>query len=292
MRRSYCRHGSRLGGILRWPRVCVSAGALAFISAGAAVLGGVFTAAPSAAVRSGAAPSAAVRSAAVRSGAVRSAAVRSAAVRSAAVRSAAVRSAAVRFAGPSPAVPSDEDPATVPSDEDPATVPSEAAPSAAAPPTAPSAAAPPTAPSGAAPPTAPSAAAPPAGSAPQSNPASKAMIRALSAGSPRQITPVAAGNKRVTKRAVAARVALKQLGRRGSRVLGTSLAYVGIPGHRRRALVWLVSVNPAGGLTSVSSASLRANFIVEMISARSHRWLMTSVGRSGQLPPLPNIPPR
>jgi hypothetical protein len=119
------------------------------------------------------------------------------------------------------------------------------------------------------------------------------MIQALTADNSTRITPVAPRSAPAAKPAAAARAtALVQLGRPGSRVLGSSLAYATIPGHRRPKLVWLVSVDPAGGLTSVSSASERANFVVEMIKARSLRWVMTSVGRTGQLPALPNIPAR
>jgi hypothetical protein len=115
------------------------------------------------------------------------------------------------------------------------------------------------------------------------------MIQALTADNTTQIT-VAKPGVPAAKPAAAARAALHQLGRPGSQALGTSLAYATLPGHRRPKLVWLVSVDPAGGLTSVSSASLRANFVVEMMSARSLRWVMTSVGRFAQLPALPNIP--
>jgi len=260
MRKSNCRRSGRPAGIRGWARVCASARTLAFIGTGAAVLAGVFAAAPSA----------------------------------------AARPAVALFTGPSPAIPPDEDLFTAPPGEDrsatapfagpsPGLPPDQAEdPSAPVPSTAPSASASSTAPSATAPPNAPS-----AGIAPQANPTSHAMIQALTADNSTRITPVAPRSAPAAKPAAAARAtALVQLGRPGSRVLGSSLAYATIPGHRRPKLVWLVSVDPAGGLTSVSSASQRANFVVEMIKARSLRWEMTSIGRTGQLPALPNIPAR
>jgi len=54
MRKSYCRQSGRPAGMTGWARVCASAGALAVMGTGAAVLAGVFAAAPSAAAPSAA----------------------------------------------------------------------------------------------------------------------------------------------------------------------------------------------------------------------------------------------
>jgi hypothetical protein len=79
-------------------------------------------------------------------------------------------------------------------------------------------------------------------------------------------------------------------GRPGSRVLGESLAYASTTLFGPHRLVWLVSVDPAGGLVSTRPPFTKANFVVELIDAASGRWLLTMAGKAPGLPRLPAIP--
>ena len=79
--------------------------------------------------------------------------------------------------------------------------------------------------------------------------------------------------------------------RPGSEVLGASLAYATIPHFgSQRQLVWLVSIDPAGGLYSVHPPQRAANYCVQIIEANNGKWLMTSAGLSPSLPALAAIP--
>jgi hypothetical protein len=78
-----------------------------------------------------------------------------------------------------------------------------------------------------------------------------------------------------------------------SRVLGTALAYVTERSPSRTRLMWLVSLDLAGGLTNPGGPSTGApgpdNLIVAFVDARTGRVGMTTAGWSASLPPLPVI---
>jgi hypothetical protein len=131
----------------------------------------------------------------------------------------------------------------------------------------------------------------------QANPVSAAMIRAMTTGNSTQVAPVAARAAAdlpagsAVSSAAADRSALAWLPRAGTEVLGESLAYVSTPRYGSHQLVWLVSIDPAGGLGSVYSGEAD-NFVVEVISAKTGQWLMTVAGKSPLLPALPAIAAR
>ena len=78
-----------------------------------------------------------------------------------------------------------------------------------------------------------------------------------------------------------------------SRVLGTALAYVTEPSMGKHRLMWLVSLDLAGGLTNPGGPSTGApgpdNFIVAFVDAKTGQTKLTSAGYSNLLPPLPVI---
>jgi hypothetical protein len=115
------------------------------------------------------------------------------------------------------------------------------------------------------------------------------MIEAITTGNSLGITPVRAGmasESATVTMTNAANTALAALGRPGTQVLGQSLAYATVPPAKTKALVWLVSLDPAGGIYSVGLKSELANFCVAIIDARTGRWLMATVGSSKSLPAL------
>jgi hypothetical protein len=127
---------------------------------------------------------------------------------------------------------------------------------------------------------------------PQGDPASALMRRVLGGGS-MTITPAARVPRTVGSHA-AERSALAWWRRgHGSRVLGAALAYVTQPPLGGRRLMWLVSLDLAGGLTNPGGPSSGApepdNFIVAFVNAKTGRVEMTTAGRSPSLPPLPLI---
>jgi len=125
---------------------------------------------------------------------------------------------------------------------------------------------------------------------PQAHPASALMRRAL--GDEQTITPAPHRPHKVSSGA-AGRAALAWW-RRGphSRVLGTALAsvteYLGKP-----RLMWLVSLDLAGGLTNPGGPSTGApgpdNCIVAFVDAKTGQVKTTVAGQSNLLPPLPVI---
>lgn len=128
---------------------------------------------------------------------------------------------------------------------------------------------------------------------PQDDPGSALMRRVLGGGS-MTITP-AAHRPRTVGSGAAGRSALAWWRRgHGSRVLGTDLAYVTDSSLGRHRLMWLVSLDLAGGLTNPGGPSSGApeepdNFIVTFVDAKTGRAEMTTAGRSPSLPPLPFI---
>jgi hypothetical protein len=132
----------------------------------------------------------------------------------------------------------------------------------------------------------------------QTHPVSSTMIRAITSGSTDRIVPVpdAAQLRRTTiGQSTAESAALGWLRRPGTRVLGTSLAYLSTPNFGPHRLVWLVSLDPAGGMQNVaappgSRVVITENYCVAVVSAATGQWLMTAAGRSGTLPALPKIP--
>jgi len=127
----------------------------------------------------------------------------------------------------------------------------------------------------------------------QVNRVSPEMLAAMTAGNSLHITtlPTTSPQHRPpTSQTIAEQTALEQLPP-GSKVLGTSLANATLPSTGNQSqLVWLVSADPAGGLTSNEPPDRLANFYIPVISAASGKWLMASDGRSPQLPDLPTIP--
>jgi hypothetical protein len=127
---------------------------------------------------------------------------------------------------------------------------------------------------------------------PQDDPASALMRRVLGGGS-MTITP-ATGQPGTVGSDAAGRSALAWWRRgHGSRVLGAALAYVIQPPQVRHRLMWLVSLDLAGGLTNPGGPSSGApepdNFIVAFADAKTGRVEMTTAGSSPSLPPLPFI---
>jgi hypothetical protein len=142
---------------------------------------------------------------------------------------------------------------------------------------------------------------PAAGASVQANPVSSVMINAMTAGTSARITPLAAGSSAAmtaekaagttVSQSLANGAALGMLRHPGSQVLGTSLAYATLPRYgSQRKLVWLVSVDPAGGLYSIQPPQRLANYCVQIIDASTGKWLMMSAGRSPSLAALPEIP--
>lgn len=138
-------------------------------------------------------------------------------------------------------------------------------------------------------------AAAPASASAQANPVSPTMIQAMTAGTSLRITPLS----NTAKSAVAPRVkdaaqvgptAQAEVVRPGSPILGTSLAYASGPLLGSQHLVWLVSVDPAGGLHSVSPPERLANYCVQIIDASTGKWIQTLAGLSPSLPALPAVP--
>jgi hypothetical protein len=129
----------------------------------------------------------------------------------------------------------------------------------------------------------------------QANPVSAAMLEAMNRDSETRITPVsrtavAPAVTSSTAEHAAERAALAQAPP-GSRVLGIGLARTVIPYYGSvPQLVWLVSVDQAGGLQSVSHPERTANFDVALVSASTGKWLMTSAGLAPKLLALPAIP--
>ena len=131
----------------------------------------------------------------------------------------------------------------------------------------------------------------PARSLPQAHPASALMRRVL--GDEQTITPAPHRPHQVSS-GVAGRSALAWW-RRGphSRVLGTALADVTEPYLGKHRLMWLVSLDLAGGLTNPGGPSTGApgpdNFIVAFVDAKTGQVKTTVAGQSNLLPPLPVI---
>jgi len=128
-------------------------------------------------------------------------------------------------------------------------------------------------------------------SLPQAHPASALMRRVF--GNEQRITPAPHQPHKVSS-AAAGRAALAWW-RRGphSRALGTALAYVTEPYLGKHRLMWLVSLDLAGGLTNPGGPSTGApgpdNFIVAFVDAKTGQTKLTSAGQSNLLPPLPVI---
>ena len=78
-----------------------------------------------------------------------------------------------------------------------------------------------------------------------------------------------------------------------SRVLGTALAYVTEQSLGRHRLMWLVSLDLAGGLTNPGGPSTGApgpdNFIIVFVDANTGKAGPATAGYSASLPPLPVI---
>jgi hypothetical protein len=125
---------------------------------------------------------------------------------------------------------------------------------------------------------------------PQAHPASALMRRVL--GNEQTITPAAHRPHKVGSGA-AGRSALAWWRWPGSRVLGTALAYVTESGLGRHRLMWLVSLDLAGGLTNPGGPSTGApgpdNFIIAFVDAKTGQVKSTVAGMSHLLPPLPVI---
>jgi hypothetical protein len=142
------------------------------------------------------------------------------------------------------------------------------------------------------------AAAPPAYAIAQAHPVSSTMIKAITSGSSTRIVrvPDAAQLRGTTVgQNTAEGAALAWLRRPGTRVLGASLAYLSTPNFGPHRLVWLVSLDPAGGIQTVaappgSRVVVTENYCMAIVSAATGQWLMTAAGKSGSLPALPKIP--
>ncbi len=128
---------------------------------------------------------------------------------------------------------------------------------------------------------------------PQDHPGSARMRRVLEDGS-MTITPAAHRPHKVGS-AAAGRSALAWWRSRHnkSRVLGTALAYVTEQSLGRHRLMWLVSLDLAGGLTNPGGPSTGApgpdNFIIVFVDANTGKAGPATAGYSGLLPPLPVI---
>lgn len=81
----------------------------------------------------------------------------------------------------------------------------------------------------------------------------------------------------------------------GTLILGETLAWEGQPWagpNVSRQLVWLISINPAGGVRPATAAVKNKpyNFQIDIIDATTGRYLGDEEGASSSLPPLPSIP--
>jgi hypothetical protein len=128
---------------------------------------------------------------------------------------------------------------------------------------------------------------------PQDHPGSALMRRALGSGDGSMTITPAAHRPHTVGSGAAGRSALAWWRRgHGSRVLGTALAYVTQLSEGRR-LMWLVSLDLAGGLTNPGGPSTGApgpdNFIVVFVDAKTGQVGPTTAGWSASLPPLPVI---
>jgi hypothetical protein len=140
-------------------------------------------------------------------------------------------------------------------------------------------------------------AAAPAYAVAQAHPVSSTMIKAITSGSSTRIVRVPDAVQRggtTIGQNTAESAALAWLRRPGTRVLGASLAYLSTPNFGPHRLVWLVSLDPAGGIQSVASPVgspvVTENYCMAIVSAATGQWLMTAAGKSGSLPALPKIP--
>jgi hypothetical protein len=142
------------------------------------------------------------------------------------------------------------------------------------------------------------AAAPPAYATAQTRPVPSAMIKAITSGSSTRIVRVPDATRlRGTSIGLntAESAALGWLRRPGTRVLGASLAYLSTPSFGPHRLVWLVSLDPAGGMENVaappgSRVAVTDNYCVAVVNAATGQWLMAVAGKSGSLPALPKVP--
>jgi len=143
------------------------------------------------------------------------------------------------------------------------------------------------------------ASAPAANASPQSDPVSSAMISAITSGSSAHIVPVAAAGAQsaataqpsgTVSESAAETAAIAGLGRPGTQVLGASLAYATMPVVGSNQIVWLVSLDPAGGMVSVGSPAVVENYVVAIVNAQTGKWVMTAAGKSTSLPALPVVP--
>jgi hypothetical protein len=135
----------------------------------------------------------------------------------------------------------------------------------------------------------------PASASAQANPVLPVMIQAMTAGTSMRLTPLSntaksAVTPHIKTAAQVEQTAQTEIVRPGSPILGTSLAYASGPLLGSRRLVWLVSVDPAGGLHSVSPPERLANYCVQVIDASTGKWIQTLAGLSPSLPALPPVP--
>jgi hypothetical protein len=127
---------------------------------------------------------------------------------------------------------------------------------------------------------------------PQDHPGSALMRRVLEDGS-MTITPAAHRPHKAGSGAAGRSALAWWRGGHKSRVLGTALAYVTERSPSRTRLMWLVSLDLAGGLTNPGGPSTGApgpdNFIIAFVDAKTGKVGMTTAGKSALLPPLPVI---
>jgi hypothetical protein len=128
---------------------------------------------------------------------------------------------------------------------------------------------------------------------PQDHPGSALMRRVLEDGS-MTITPAAHRPHKVGSGAAGRSALAWWRGGHRSRVMGTALAYVTEQGLGRHRLMWLVSLDLAGGLTNPGGPSTGApgpdNFIIAFVDANTGKVGPATAGKSALLPPLPVIP--